>query len=288
MAEDPQESRNTPEEPRKAGGAQRRGRGPDDEPPTADRAAPDATTAGPPPDATAALPPPDATAPLPGPAGAGPPVGAEPTARLPRRGACPATPPEGATPPARPPSWSGRAGVPVRSANPAGDPGSTEWAYGAEPDDRRWWMPILIGVLALILFAVLAVAGWLIYSSPRGADPGPPPPAPTSAPVATSQATSAAPTNTPTATTPAATVPMPTLVGLPEQAARDLLDQLGLVPRVRLRPSDQPAGTVLETDPRAGEPVGAGDLVTLVVAEPLAPTPATPTGATPDQPTPTR
>ena len=36
--------------------------------------------------------------------------------------------------------------------------------------------------------------------------------------------------------------------------------------RVRYRTSDQPAGTVIETDPEAGEPVAEGDRVTIAVA----------------------
>ena len=70
---------------------------------------------------------------------------------------------------------------------------------------------------------------------------------------------------------------MPPLVGLPESAARSVLDRLGVDYRVQRRPSDRPAGTVIATDPEAGYSVGAGERVTLVVAASAAPTTGAPT-----------
>ncbi|MBF9132148.1 PASTA domain-containing protein, partial [Plantactinospora sp. S1510] len=92
------------------------------------------------------------------------------------------------------------------------------------------------------------------------------------------------PTATPTAT-PSTTVVMPPLVGLPEQEAVEILERFGLVPRLRFRGSDRPAGTVLQTDPPAGREVEPGDQVTLVIAEPRQdpPTTAAPTTVAPPE-----
>ena len=186
-----------------------------------------------------------------------------------------------------PPAWSGRAGVPP--PRPAGypEPG-TEW-YAEEQAGRRWWMPILLGILALLLIALIGVGVWLAlraarpgrhavpvaHAAHRPAPRRPPPrrPRPRRAPAADHAADHQA----------AARVPMPPLVGLPEAAARAILDRLGVDYRVETRTSDRPAGTVIETDPAAGELISEGDQVTLVVAEAAAPT----TGAGTPTPEPT-
>ncbi|MDZ5444240.1 PASTA domain-containing protein [Micromonospora sp. 4G57] len=175
-----------------------------------------------------------------------------------------------------PAAWSGRAGVPP--PRPVGyQEAGTEW-YTEEQAGRRWWMPILLGILALLLIALIGVGVWLAL---RAADRGPEPspsltPGPTTAPATTAAPTSAAPTTqpptTPPTTTAAARVPMPPLVGLPEATARAVLDRLGVDYRVVTRTSDRPAGTVIETDPGAGEAIAEGDQVTVVVAEAAAPT----------------
>ncbi|MFF0654787.1 PASTA domain-containing protein [Micromonospora tulbaghiae] len=220
----------------------------------------------------------DATRPLPGgPAGQGGPVGQG----GPRR-------PLDATAPQEPVgAWSGRAGVPP--PRPAGypEPGG-EW-YGDEQAGRRWWMPILLGILALLLLGLIGAGVWLaLRAADRNSDPGPPVPsvsAQTSAAPTTAAPTSAAPSSSPPSTPPATTapveVPMPPLVGLPEAAARAALDRLDLDYRVQRRASDRPAGTVISTDPEAGYPVGEDDRVTIVVAVPAPPTsgPATPGSA---------
>ncbi|WP_349879696.1 PASTA domain-containing protein [Micromonospora sp. HUAS YX12] len=184
-------------------------------------------------------------------------------------------------------AWSGRAGVPP--PRPAGypEPGG-EW-YGDEQAGRRWWMPILLGILALLLLGLIGAGVWLaLRAADRNSDPGPPVPsisAQTSAAPTTAAPTSAAPSSSPPSTPPATTapveVPMPPLVGLPEAAARAALDRLDLDYRVQRRASDRPAGTVISTDPEAGYPVGEDDRVTIVVAVPAPPTsgPATPGSA---------
>lgn len=180
------------------------------------------------------------------------------------------------------PRWSGRAGVPPPAAARMRGAAPEDWEAGEERPDRRWWMPILLGILALFLFAILALGAWLIARSRDGGGPSPSPSAPafTTASAVTSAApTSAQPSASPTS---AAAVTMPPLVGLPQNSAQALLDQLGLGYRLQFRPSNRPAGTVVATDPEAGAPVASGATVTLVIAEqPTAPTTtaaATPTG----------
>ncbi|MFI2662126.1 PASTA domain-containing protein [Micromonospora carbonacea] len=174
--------------------------------------------------------------------------------------------------------WSGRAGVPPPRPADYGPP-TGEW-YAEEQPGRRWWTPILLGVVALLLLGLLGVGFWLALSTGGDTDPGQPPSAgPTSAPPTTGAPTteattggpSSAPATTPPATTPAG-VPMPPLVGLPRATAERILDRIGVDHRVETRESDRPAGTVLETDPAAGELVPAGAQVTLVVAATPTPT----------------
>ncbi|MEU7571726.1 PASTA domain-containing protein [Micromonospora sp. NPDC049240] len=180
--------------------------------------------------------------------------------------------------------WSGRAGVPPPRSAAYPEPGA-EW-YADEQAGRRWWMPILLGVLALVLIGLIAAGAWLaLRAADRDSGPGPAPSAvpSTSAPTSaapTSASPSSSPTTTPPTTTAAAEVPMPPLVGLPESAARTVLDRLGIDYRVQRRASDRPAGTVIATDPEAGYAVGEGERVTLVVAASAAPTTGAPTTGT--------
>ncbi|MEU2615064.1 PASTA domain-containing protein [Micromonospora sp. NPDC007271] len=179
--------------------------------------------------------------------------------------------------PAVPPAWSGRAGVPP--SRPVGG-AEAEW-YTEEQAGRRWWMPILLGILALALVALIGLGVWLALGAAER-DPGSPPvpsavpsstpetsvPATTTAPTTSPPATApSTPPSTPPATTAAVRGPMPPLVGLPEAAARAALDRLDVPYQVQRRASGQPPGTVIETDPAAGEPIAAGRQVTIVVAE---------------------
>ncbi|MGB2571374.1 PASTA domain-containing protein [Micromonospora citrea] len=234
-------------------------------PPPEDRAA----AAPPPADTTARHEPLDATAPQ------------EPIDRtrpLPPTDAGPSTEPA-------PTVWSGRAGVPP--PRPA-EYQPAEW-YGEEQRPGRWWMPILLGILALLLLGALGAGIWLALRAADERDDDPtPPPLPTSAPATTAAPTSAAPTTEPPSTAPttaAARVPMPPLVGQSRATAERILDRIGLSYRVESRESaEQAPGTVIETDPEAGEPVRPGeDEVTLVVA--TAPSPS-PSATDSDEPTP--
>ncbi|SCL38592.1 PASTA domain-containing protein [Micromonospora pallida] len=171
-------------------------------------------------------------------------------------------------------AWSGRAEVPPpRSAHDA-EAAPAEW-YVEDQGDRRWWMPIVVASVALAAFAVLGLGLWLVARTGPEATPRSPLPSPSAEPP-----TSAPPTSPSTrAPTTQARVPMPNLVGLPRSAAEAALDRLGLGYRSELRRSDRPAGTVLGTEPKAGERVPVGTDVTLVVSEGSQPT--SPSGASP-------
>ncbi|MGC4852227.1 PASTA domain-containing protein [Micromonospora sp. DT4] len=187
-----------------------------------------------------------------------------------------------------PPSWSGRAEV--RAPRPA-EP-STDW-YVEEQGGRRWWLPILWGVLALLLAALLGAALWVVLSA-REDDPDGPatPSAPTAsatAPPSSSAPTSAAPSSatpsSPAATTEEAQIPVPPLIGLPQSTAERLLERLGLSYRVVYRPSELPPGTVVRTDPAAGTLVRTDEEVQVVISQARPSPEASQTGQTSLSPT---
>ncbi|RQX13085.1 penicillin-binding protein [Micromonospora ureilytica] len=186
-----------------------------------------------------------------------------------------------------PPSWAGRAEV--RSPRPD-DPGA-EW-YVEEQGGRRWWLPILWGVLALLLAGLLGGALWLVLAQRDddrdgpGSTPSLPPTSAPSAPPSSAAPTSAAPTSespSSSATTEAPEeLPVPPLAGLPQATAEGLLGRLGLAYRVVYRPSELPPGTVVDTEPGAGTLVSTEDEVLLIISQ------ARPsTGASPTTPSPT-
>jgi hypothetical protein len=183
-----------------------------------------------------------------------------------------------------PAAWSGRAGVPPPDATPARGPAPAEWP---PPEDGggRWWMPIVLGIVALLLLGGLIAGIWLIYNANKVETDPATTPSPTLAPTS-APATTAAPTTSPPAppTTAPAGVPVPRLVGLTDEQARDELDRLGLSYRLVYRPAEEAPGTVIETDPAEGATVPEGTEVTLVIASPLTPTGPPPTTV---EPTPT-
>jgi PASTA domain len=161
-------------------------------------------------------------------------------------------------------TWSGRAGVPAPA--PPRPPGPAPGWEHREPDDgRRWWAPIVIGLVALLLLGVLGFGLWLIFAANDGQTPSGPTPS-TSAPRTTRSTKPPTTTRQPPPTTVAAQVPVPPLVGLKTVDAQAELDRLGLTYRLQFRPSDSPPGTVVSTDPGAGSLVPAGSKVTLVIA----------------------
>ncbi|MEV6691257.1 PASTA domain-containing protein [Micromonospora sp. NPDC051196] len=171
--------------------------------------------------------------------------------------------------------WSGRAEVPPLRPGDDRELAAGEW-YGDEQAGRRWWLPIVWGIVLLLLVGLLGVGLWLARQAVDEGGSAPPSPQPTTstAPTSVSASPTRSPSAAPTTSSAPAALPMPPLIGLSEEAARALLDQLDLEHQVEYRPSEQPAGTVIATDPAAGDPVESGDVVRLVVAT-ASPSPST-------------
>jgi hypothetical protein len=144
-----------------------------------------------------------------------------------------------------------------------------EWAEENDQPDRPWWMPIPVAVVILLAVTLVGIVAWLVVANDREPVGVPSPSAHTAPATAVSSATFRATATTPvgpSASPTDAAVPMPPVVGLPLRAARDVLDELGIPYRLRYLASDQPIGTVIETDPPAGLPVAEDEQVTLVIA----------------------
>jgi hypothetical protein len=117
------------------------------------------------------------------------------------------------------PAWSGRAEVRAPQPTRTEYQQVTDWP--AEPGRQRndrWWMPILVGTIVLVLLAAL---GWGIYlivqNSAKNDSPAPAvttsaPPAPTTA---TTTADTAEPTSTEPSPTPSTTEPTTAAVQIP-------------------------------------------------------------------------
>jgi PASTA domain len=193
-------------------------------------------------------------------------------------------------------AWSGRAEV--RAPQPAQTiyQEEVDWPSGPEPQQRdRWWLPIVVGIVVLVLLAAL---GWGIYlivqnAGKSGNTPGPAvntsaPPAPSTAATTQSAEPSSAPTTpTPTVSTTEPTddaVAIPALRGLTVADAKAALTANGFSStRVIYRPSSAQQDTVIDSDPEEGQEVPPDTTVTLVVAAPSTTTAtgtATTTGTT--------
>ncbi|GGK94667.1 PASTA domain-containing protein [Mangrovihabitans endophyticus] len=222
---------------------------------------------------------------------------ADETAVTPRRGEPDATsvmPADSTTQDPRGGAWSGRAEV--RPPRPGeSEYTRTEWDM-PPPDEPRghWWMPILIGFLALV---VLALLGWGIYliaqATSGDENPGPTASATGTTTEPTTEATTTEPTTEPT--TPETTEPtqpaevtVPALRGLSREDAQQALDDKGLAYRLIFRTADAPADTVIDSDPAEGQEVPPDTEVTLVIAAerttPATTATATPTDTTQQQP----
>ncbi|NMO56781.1 PASTA domain-containing protein [Actinoplanes sp. TBRC 11911] len=191
------------------------------------------------------------------------------------------------------PAWSGRAEV--RAPNPATYQDADDWpnTMGREPRDR-WWMPIVVGIIALILLAALAVGIYLIMQNSGGDETPAPPVVPSAAPTQTQQTptftpsatpstepTTTAPTPSPSTTNPATNaITVPALKGLPLPEAETALSNMGLSWHVILRDDDALPGTVIDSDPVEGQEVPPDTRITLVVAQGATP-PATGTAGEP-------
>ncbi|GIJ47205.1 hypothetical protein Val02_40910 [Virgisporangium aliadipatigenens] len=171
---------------------------------------------------------------------------------------------------AEPERWSGSASV----RPPRPDPAPVAYGYEEEPlpigpGERNWMLPVIVGAVALLLLGALLTGLWLIFTADD--DQGPAPDA--SSAVAT---TGAAPTTAPTTRAPtsaaptteaAQTVPVPRLLGLSEDEARQRLSDVGLRVEVERRPEpNADPGTVVEVQPGEGTEVAANSVVRIVVA----------------------
>ncbi|GIF24895.1 hypothetical protein BJ973_007154 [Actinoplanes tereljensis] len=222
----------------------------------------------------------------------GPAVDADPTTVTPRADATSVMPPaaddDWAAPSRGNPVWSGRAEV--RAPQPGRTSYDTDWQAGPPPvpsERDRWWMPIVVGIIVLILLAAL---GWGIYQIVQNSGDETPATTPTTsaATTAPTSAATTAPSTAPTVTTPETTpqtteptqteVLVPALKGLALDDARDALNQTGLRYRVLYRESTSPPGTVIDSDPAEGQEVPPDTRVTIVVSgtDPSAATPSTP------------
>lgn len=178
--------------------------------------------------------------------------------------------------------WAGRAEVrPPR----AGDYSDQDWTTSGPPSEPRgkWWMPILVGIVGLILVGLLSWGIWLIIQSSGNEQPTPSAPTAattTQAPaVPATQPTAAPPTTQPTTAEPTQSTTIPALRGQPQQDAIAALGRSGLSARLRFRTSSDAApGTVIDSDPQEGQAVPPRSVVTLIIA--VAPTtpPVTPSG----------
>ncbi|GAA0563919.1 hypothetical protein GCM10010172_54150 [Paractinoplanes ferrugineus] len=178
------------------------------------------------------------------------------------------------------PVWSGRAEV--RAPQPGQASYDTDWQAEPMPAPGRpadrWWMPIIVGIIVLILLALL---GWGIYMIVQNSDDGSGSPSDSTpaTTVATTAPVSSAPTkpsSEPTTTTPSAEpsttepttteVRVPALLGLTLDDARDALNQNGLRYRVLYKNSAAPQGTVIDSDPKEGQAVPPDTRITIVVS----------------------
>jgi cytoskeletal protein RodZ len=167
-------------------------------------------------------------------------------------------------------AWAGRAEV--RPQQPGYDT-EPEWGAPPPPESRgRWWMPILVGIVALILLALLGWGVWLIVQAQDRNVPQPTPSVtmsipPTETTEPTTEPTTEEPTTTPPTTEPTATeVTIPALRGLSRGQAQLALSRRGLSSRLRFVPSNEaPPGIVIDSDPEEGQEVPPDTVVTLII-----------------------
>jgi hypothetical protein len=167
------------------------------------------------------------------------------------------------------PAWAGRAEVRrpdaggVRQAVPP-----DEW-QDYEDSGRRWWLPIVLGILGLLMLAVLGAGVWLIMRT-QNEKPAPATSATSTASARPSQ-TSASPSPTTASPSPTASGPaqvlVPPLVGLTADQAETLLQQNHLNFQLLYRyDPNTPVGNVIEANPVVGTLVDQGSNVTLVIS----------------------
>jgi hypothetical protein len=184
--------------------------------------------------------------------------------------------------------WAGRAEVRPPRPGVDSDYPDSDWTAVPTSEPRgKWWMPILVGIVALILVALLGGGIWLLIRAQdkNNGTPAPVPITSAGAPLTTQPSaapTTEAPTTQPTTTEPTQTaVTIPALRGLSQQEAQQALSRRGLSSRLRFVAStDAPPGIVIDSDPPEGQEVPPDTTVTLIIAaQPTTPTTPT-TGVT--------
>ncbi|WP_033343406.1 PASTA domain-containing protein [Catenuloplanes japonicus] len=192
--------------------------------------------------------------------------------------------------------WTARASV--RPAEPGGgqfgaqqpDPFSRDDPGWGAPDEptRKWWLPIMWGVIALV---VLLVLGGALYAATQsgGGDADPTPTTAVTTPSAekttgepSAEPTSKEPSKPPTTAaspTKAADVEVPRMTGYTLAEAQQSLAALDLPFALVYQTTDVfDPDTVIDTDPPGGATVPKGTKVTITVAR--APRTTGPTGPT--------
>ncbi|MFI5936072.1 PASTA domain-containing protein [Actinoplanes sp. NPDC051494] len=175
--------------------------------------------------------------------------------------------------------WAGRAGV--RAPRPGDDSIRTDW----EPEPSgKWWTPILVGILAMVLLGLLGWGVYLIVQSTKDENGDSPLPvvsaAITPSPVQTPSveaSVSVAPATTEPSSAPVSSpsdIAIPALRGLSLDEARTALNRKGLNYRLRyVASTDAPPDTVIGSDPIEGQQVPGDTIINLIIA-------STPTAAT--------
>lgn len=173
------------------------------------------------------------------------------------------------------PAWTGRAEVRPPQPRPRGEFATRDWDALPPPREPRgrWWMPIVVGIVVLVLLALLGWGVWLILQASAKDDESPAPASTTSVPAPETTEPTSTPTTTPT-TSPSTTEPtgptevtIPALKGLSSDEARQALARTGLAYRLRFVTSaDAAPGTVIDSDPAEGQQVPSDTTVTLIVA----------------------
>lgn len=182
------------------------------------------------------------------------------------------------------PAWSGRAEVRAPRAQPYSE---TEWDSGVDrAPSGRWYMPIVVGIVLLVLLGVLAWAIYLIAQNSGGSSPTPntttsAATAPSAEPATTTPSNET--TTTPPTTEPTATeITVPALRGMSVQEATYALSRKGLKYRLIYVEDAAPPGTVIDSDPAEGQEVPPDTAITLVIAKASTTAPTTnPTTTTP-------
>ncbi|NUT31472.1 MAG: PASTA domain-containing protein [Hamadaea sp.] len=173
--------------------------------------------------------------------------------------------------------WTGRAQVPppdgVRDAVPP-----QEWAEEEQAQERRWWLPIVLGIAGVLLVLAIVLATVLLMNRDDEPEPivpvSPTRPSPTAQP---SPAASPSAQPSPSAETsgPAVQIEVPDVTGDTEASAVNRLIQRGFQTQVLYQddPTTEP-GRVIATNPIAGTLATPGSTVQVIVAQAPSPQPS--------------